>query len=106
VAAHAMTSTPVERRTDPRISFEFRTVAVRAKLDGRAIDVMNLGRSGLLAKGHRIPKSANVVHVSIPVLGDIQAKMVWHKGDLVGLSFLDPIDERSFQDFIGNSTGS
>jgi hypothetical protein len=106
VAAHAMTSTPVERRADPRISFEFRTVAVRATLGGRTIDIVNLGRSGLLAKGHRIPKSDEIVHVSIPVLGDIQARIVWHKGDLVGLSFLDPIDERSFQDFIGSSARS
>lgn len=105
-----MTKRGQDRRAHERTEFEFRSVHLRARLGPNPLDILNIGRSGLLGQGSGVPKRGARAVLSLPGLGEIDAMVVWNRGELVGLSFERPIGTEDFQAFLtsvrGESTGS
>lgn len=105
LVARTMTKKVVERRAQERTSFEFRSVQLRAHLAGRPLDILNIGPSGLLGHGSALPKSGVKAQLTIPGLGELTAEIVWNRGELVGLSFSQTIDDQNFRAFLESVNG-
>jgi hypothetical protein len=106
LVARAMTKKVVERRAQERTSFEFRSVQLRAHLSGRPLDIVNIGPSGLLGRGSGLPKSGVKTQLTIPGLGELTAEIVWNRGELVGMSFSQTVDEQRFRAFLDGTHGA
>jgi hypothetical protein len=90
----------IEDRAAPRFPVSFRSVVLECDMFGEQVDVVNIARLGFLARTRLIRSSGESLRLHLPDLGMLQAEVVWCSNGLLGARFHDPIDERSFADFL------
>jgi hypothetical protein len=91
---------PVEERGAPRFPVSFRSVLLECDIFGEHVDIINIARLGFLARTRLIRSSGETLRLHLPDLGTLPAEVVWCANGLLGARFSDPIDERSFDDFL------
>jgi len=91
-----------ERRALPRHSVLFRTVLIDSEIEGEAAEIINIARSGFLARTLLELEKDRLIHIDIPVIGTVEANVVWCGNGLVGGRFAKPIAEPVFSDLLHN----
>lgn len=89
-----------ERRAQPRHSVLFRTVVIDSEIDGEAAEIINIARLGFLARTALELDKESLVHIDIPVIGKVEANVVWCGNGLLGGRFARPIGEAAFSDIL------
>lgn len=91
---------PEDRRRKERVSLEFRSIQVTARMDGRPFEILNIGPSGLLGQGSGLAREGSRVAIELPGLEPISGLVVWDKAELAGVSFDLPISDTDFARFL------
>lgn len=60
-------------------------------------EVLNVSRYGFMARADAILPQDSIVHIDLPVTGELKARIVWGLGNRVGAEFLSPIDAMAYQ---------
>lgn len=97
--------TPVDGRTDerraqPRHSVLFRTVLIDSEIEGEAAEIINIARLGFLARTALQLEKDSLIHLEMPVVGPIEANVVWCGNGLLGGRFAKPIGESTFSNLL------
>lgn len=82
----------VDPRRDERVDVAHRTTVSDGRRSQRAT-IVNLSRFGLLARTDTDFEPGAVVSVSLPVVGAVEAEVVWGLGGRAGCQFVDVISE-------------
>ncbi len=95
--------TIVDRRQNLRFDTKFRAVLIESDVFGERVEIVNIGRTGFLARTHLSRESGEEISLHLSTLGRANATIVWCANGLIGGRFRDAIDERSFADLIDSS---
>ena len=85
-----------DRREQPRHSVLFRTVLIDSEIEGEPTEVINIARLGFLARTPMQLEKGSQVRLNMPVLGQLDAVVVWCGNGLLGGRFAKPIGEAAF----------
>ncbi len=91
-----------ERRAQPRQSVLFRTVLIDSEIEGEAAEIINIARLGFLARTPLELKKESLVRLEMPVIGMVEASVVWCGNGLLGGRFVRPIPESAFSNLLQN----
>ena len=89
-----------DRRGQSRHSVLFRTVLIDSEIEGEAVEIVNIARLGFLARTSLERDKESLVHLDMPVIGSVDATVVWCGKGLLGGRFVRPIDEAAFSDLL------
>lgn len=92
------------RRTERRHSVFFRTVLIESAVDGKPTEIVNIARSGFLAKTDMVQSLGDIVRPRLPIVGQRDAIVVWCANGLLGGRFVDPIEEDGFARLLATLT--
>jgi hypothetical protein len=92
-----------EQRAAPRYDIALRSVLIECEIFGEHADILNIARLGFLARTRLKRATGTPLKLHLPDLGTLHADVVWCDRGLMGGRFRDPIDERSFHDFLART---
>ncbi len=80
-------------------------VSIKAKLhepgkDGHEILIGNLSPFGFMAISPRTYREGTLVRLDLPMIGEVNAKIVWSLSDRVGAEFIRPFDARGYRELL------
>lgn len=93
-----------DRREQSRHSVLFRTVLIDSEIEGEAAEIINIARLGFLARTSLQLEKESPVRLDMPVVGAVDATVVWCGNGLLGGRFVRPIDEASFSSLLHSLT--
>jgi hypothetical protein len=79
-------------------------VLIDSEIEGEAAEIINIARSGFLARTPIELKKESRVQLDMPVLGRVEATVVWCGNGLLGGRFSKPIDEEIFSSLLHGSS--
>lgn len=85
-----------ERRDQPRHSVLFRTVLIDSEIEGEAVEIVNIARLGFLARTAMQREKGSRIRLDMPVLGQLDADIVWCGNGLLGGRFSKAVNETAF----------
>lgn len=90
------------RKVD-RDEVDFGTVMRRP--GGRAIDarVVNISTHGLMIRAEGAFQPGDQLSITLPIIGEITAKVAWALGGRLGGQFLAPIDQSRYAELLKNA---
>lgn len=91
-----------DRRAEPRHSVFFRTVLIESEVEGEPTEIINIARSGFLARTQMIREIGSTIALRLPVVGQRDATVTWCGKGLLGGRFTDPIDQASFSGLLAS----
>ncbi len=77
---------------------------IESEMEGELTEVVNIARTGFLARTQTVRTLGNVIHLRLPALGERNAVVVWCANGLLGGRFIDPIDQESFARLLATLT--
>lgn len=92
------------RRTEQRHSVFFRTVLIESEVDGEPAEIINIARSGFLARTPMTREIGSTIELQLPVVGQRDATVAWCGKDLLGGRFTEPIDQANFAKLLESLT--
>lgn len=95
-AVPKMTEDTLQQRRVPRDEVALPTRMIDS--DGRSADVLlvNISPLGFMARENGATAKGAVVKLTLPRLGDVEARIVWSLGGRVGAEFVKPIDAYAY----------
>ena len=91
-----------DRRAEPRHNVFFRTVLIESEVEGESTEIINIARSGFLARTQMTREIGSTIALRLPVVGQRVATVTWCGKGLLGGRFADPIDQASFSRLLGS----
>ena len=90
----------VEIRGEPRDEVHYRARAYDAAGRATVMLVVNISPGGLMARCDAGHEPGAAIRVTLPMLGQVAARVRWSLGGRIGCQFDKPIDAREYRDLL------
>lgn len=96
----------VEKRRAERDAVSIKATLHEPGEDGHEIMVGNLSPFGFMAVSPQSYREGTLVRLNLPLIGEVNAKIVWSLSDRVGAEFIRPFDARGYRELLDSTPGA
>lgn len=96
----------VEKRRAERDAVSIKATLHEPGEDGHEIMVGNLSPFGFMAVSPKSYREGTLVRLNLPLIGEVNAKIVWSLSDRIGAEFIRPFDARGYRELLDSTPGS
>ncbi|MFN2259315.1 MAG: PilZ domain-containing protein [Parasphingopyxis sp.] len=93
----------VEKRRAERDAVSIRAMLHEPGEDGHEIMVGNLSPFGFMAVSPTQYREGTLVRLQLPLIGEVNARIVWSLSDRVGAEFIRPFDARGYREMLDST---
>ncbi|MBC2777736.1 PilZ domain-containing protein [Parasphingopyxis marina] len=87
----------VEKRRAARDAVSIRASLHEPSEEGHEILVGNLSPFGFMAISPKAYREGTLVRLNLPLIGEVNARIVWSLSDRIGAEFIRPFDARGYR---------
>ncbi|WP_299327807.1 PilZ domain-containing protein [Parasphingopyxis sp.] len=93
----------VEKRRAARDAVSIRAALHEPGEDGHEILVGNLSPFGFMAISPKAYREGTLVRLDLPLIGEVNARIVWSLSDRIGAEFIRPFDARGYRQLLDST---
>ena len=93
----------VEKRRTERDAVSIKASLHEPGKDGHEIIVGNLSPFGFMAVSPKSYREGTLVRLDLPLIGEVNAKVVWSLSDRIGAEFIRPFDARGYRQLLDST---
>lgn len=90
----------IEKRRAAREAVSIRATLHEPGKDGHEIIVGNLSPFGFMAISPQGYREGTLVRLDLPLIGEVNARIVWSLSDRIGAEFIRPFDVRGYRQML------
>ncbi|MGP1282741.1 MAG: PilZ domain-containing protein [Parasphingopyxis sp.] len=93
----------VEKRRAARDAVSIRAALHEPGADSHEILVGNLSPFGFMAISPKAYREGTLVRLDLPLIGEVNARIVWSLSDRLGAEFIRPFDARGYRQLLDST---